>query len=46
LSIDVVARDAGFGAADTLRRRFRRAVGVTPSEFRLAFRTDPPPDRR
>lgn len=38
LSIDRVAYDAGFGAADTLRHHFRRLVGTTPNDFRYAFR--------
>lgn len=34
-----VARRAGFGSADTMRRTFRRALGVSPSMYRSRFRT-------
>ena len=34
-----VARRCGFGSADTLRRHFRRARGVSPEAYRAAFRT-------
>lgn len=40
MSIDQVALQAGFGAADTLRRHFRRTVGRTPSAFRRTFRAE------
>lgn len=36
---EAVARRAGFGSADTMRRTFRRALGVTPSMYRSRFRT-------
>ncbi|WP_123029228.1 GlxA family transcriptional regulator [Mycolicibacterium stellerae] len=36
---DAVARRAGFGSADTMRRTFRRALGVSPSMYRTRFRT-------
>lgn len=36
---EVVARRAGFGSADTMRRTFRRALGVSPSTYRSRFRT-------
>ena len=38
LSIDRIASDSGFGAADTLRHHFRRVVGTTPQDFRKLFR--------
>jgi transcriptional regulator GlxA family with amidase domain len=38
-SQEVVARRAGFGSADTMRRAFRRALGVSPSTYRSRFRT-------
>jgi transcriptional regulator GlxA family with amidase domain len=38
-SQEAVARRAGFGSADTLRRTFRRALGVSPSSYRRRFRT-------
>ncbi|WP_370965097.1 GlxA family transcriptional regulator [Amycolatopsis sp. cg9] len=37
--LDVVARRAGFGTAETLRRAFVRGLGVTPSDYRARFRT-------
>lgn len=36
---EAVARRAGFGSADTMRRTFRRALGVSPSMYRSRFRT-------
>lgn len=36
---EVVARRAGFGSSDTMRRTFRRALGVSPSSYRRRFRT-------
>jgi transcriptional regulator GlxA family with amidase domain len=38
-SQEAVARRAGFGSADTMRRTFRRALGVSPSTYRSRFRT-------
>jgi transcriptional regulator GlxA family with amidase domain len=34
-----VARRAGFGSADSMRRTFRRNLGVSPSMYRSRFRT-------
>jgi len=34
-----VARRAGFGTSDTLRRTFRRNLGVSPGVYRNRFRT-------
>lgn len=39
MSVDRIAGDAGFGAADTLRHHFRRVVGTTPRSFRALFRS-------
>jgi transcriptional regulator GlxA family with amidase domain len=36
---EAVARRVGFGSADTMRRTFRRALGVSPSMYRSRFRT-------
>lgn len=36
---EAVARRAGFGSADTMRRTFRRALGISPSAYRSRFRT-------
>lgn len=33
-----VARNTGFGTVDTLNRAFRRALGITPSEYRRRFK--------
>ena len=38
-SQDAVARRAGFGTSDTLRRTFRRNLGVSPGVYRNRFRT-------
>jgi transcriptional regulator GlxA family with amidase domain len=32
-----VARNCGFGDEQRLRRAFRRALGVTPQEYRARF---------
>ncbi|GGP84204.1 GlxA family transcriptional regulator [Saccharothrix coeruleofusca] len=37
--LDVVARNCGFGTAETLRRAFSRVLGVTPGGYRHRFRT-------
>ncbi len=39
LSQEAVARRAGFGSADSMRRTFRRNLGVSPSTYRSRFRT-------
>lgn len=36
---ETVARRVGFGSADTMRRTFRRTLGVSPSAYRSRFRT-------
>ena len=36
-SVDEVAEACGFGTAETMRRGFQRAVGVSPSEYRARF---------
>lgn len=38
LSVDGVARAAGFGTVETMRRAFSRRVGASPSEYRDRFR--------
>ncbi|CAN3131611.1 GlxA family transcriptional regulator [Mycobacterium sp. smrl_JER01] len=38
-SQDAVARRAGFGTPDTMRRTFRRNLGISPSTYRSRFRT-------
>ena len=38
LGVDDVARGAGFGTSETLRRAFARRVGATPTEYRERFR--------
>ncbi|MFC1430455.1 helix-turn-helix domain-containing protein [Streptacidiphilus sp. N1-3] len=37
LGVDEIARSCGFGTAALLRHHFRRAVGVTPMDYRRAF---------
>ncbi|GAA4710867.1 AraC family transcriptional regulator [Pseudonocardia yuanmonensis] len=39
LPLDAVARRAGFGSAEALRRAFTRAFGIGPTDYRLRFRT-------
>ncbi|MGJ5898888.1 GlxA family transcriptional regulator [Streptomyces niveiscabiei] len=40
LSIDRVARDAGFGTAQSMRQHLQTSLGVTPSAYRRTFRGD------
>jgi transcriptional regulator GlxA family with amidase domain len=35
--VDVVARQAGFGTVETMRRAFHRRLGVGPAEYRARF---------
>ncbi len=37
--LGAIAREAGFGSAETLRRAFGRQVGVTPDGYRRRFAT-------
>ena len=39
LSVDQVARDAGFGTATSLRQHVQAALGVPPTVYRRTFRT-------
>ncbi|HEU0024119.1 MAG TPA: DJ-1/PfpI family protein [Thermoleophilaceae bacterium] len=38
-SIEAVARRAGFGTVETMRRAFHRRVGVGPADYRRRFRS-------
>ena len=38
LPVESIARQAGFGTVETLRRAFRRRVGVSPVDYRSRFR--------
>jgi transcriptional regulator GlxA family with amidase domain len=38
LPVEAIARLAGFGTVETLRRAFRRRVGVSPIDYRTRFR--------
>jgi transcriptional regulator GlxA family with amidase domain len=38
LPVDGIARAAGFGTVETMRRAFARRVGASPSEYRDRFR--------
>ncbi|HET8823346.1 MAG TPA: GlxA family transcriptional regulator [Thermoleophilaceae bacterium] len=40
LPVEEVARQAGFGTVETMRRAFRRRVGVSPIDYRARFRTE------
>jgi transcriptional regulator GlxA family with amidase domain len=40
--VEAVARECGFGTAETMRRAFGRRVGVAPSAYRARFRTSAP----
>ncbi|MEU6403082.1 helix-turn-helix domain-containing protein [Streptomyces sp. NPDC046985] len=38
LSVDQVARDAGFGTAQSMRQHLQSSLGVTPTAYRRTFR--------
>ncbi|MDH6628977.1 transcriptional regulator GlxA family with amidase domain [Streptomyces sp. LBL] len=38
LSVDQVARDAGFGTAQSMRQHLQAVLGVTPTAYRRTFR--------
>ncbi|MCX5185368.1 GlxA family transcriptional regulator [Streptomyces sp. NBC_00268] len=38
LSVDQVARDAGFGTAQSMRQHLQTVLGVTPTTYRRTFR--------
>lgn len=38
LSVDRIARDAGFGTAQSMRQHLQTALGVTPTAYRRTFR--------
>ena len=40
LPVEDVANQCGFGTVETMRRAFRRQVGVSPAEYRTRFRRD------
>lgn len=42
-SLDVVARECGFGTAESLRRAFQRRIGVAPDSYRRRFRSSNAP---
>ncbi len=41
-SVEAVARAVGMGTATTLRRQFKKIVGVPPDSYRRAFRSARP----
>lgn len=40
LPIETIARQAGFGTVETMRRAFRRRVGVSPNSYRGRFSSE------
>ncbi|MFJ8534124.1 GlxA family transcriptional regulator [Streptomyces sp. NPDC093591] len=44
LSVDQVARDAGFGTAQSMRQHLQAALGVTPTSYRRTFRAGGSPN--
>lgn len=36
-SLDTIAKDCGFGSADSMRRSFKRVVNVAPNDYRRRF---------
>jgi len=39
IPIEGVATATGFGSAEALRHHFRRRPGMSPAQYRVAFRT-------
>jgi transcriptional regulator GlxA family with amidase domain len=40
LGVETIARQSGFGTVETMRRAFRRRVGVSPASYRSRFRSE------
>jgi transcriptional regulator GlxA family with amidase domain len=40
LPVEAIARQTGFGTVETMRRAFRRRVGVSPAGYRGRFRSE------
>jgi transcriptional regulator GlxA family with amidase domain len=40
LPVETIARQCGFGTVETMRRAFRRRVGVSPAGYRSRFRSE------
>jgi transcriptional regulator GlxA family with amidase domain len=40
LPVETIARQAGFGTVETMRRAFRRRVGVSPNSYRRRFSSE------
>jgi transcriptional regulator GlxA family with amidase domain len=40
LPVETIARQAGFGTVETMRRAFRRRIGVSPAGYRGRFRSE------
>jgi AraC family transcriptional activator FtrA len=38
--VDRIAQECGFGTGATFRLHFKRVVGVSPTDYRRAFRRD------
>lgn len=45
LSVDQIARDAGFGTAASMRQHLQAALGVSPTAYRRTFRAAPAASR-
>ncbi|MEV6399695.1 helix-turn-helix domain-containing protein [Streptomyces sp. NPDC051907] len=45
LPVDRISEQSGLGSAANLRRHFTRSVGVSPTDYRRAFRPSGPPSR-
>jgi len=45
-NMEVVALASGFGSSHTLRHHFRKRLGISPSEYRARFISEPPAGRR
>ncbi|MBT2415359.1 helix-turn-helix domain-containing protein [Streptomyces sp. ISL-12] len=46
LSVDQVAREAGFGTAQSMRQHLQATLGVTPTAYRRTFRSGSGPRER
>jgi transcriptional regulator GlxA family with amidase domain len=39
--VEAVAQAVGFGTVETMRRAFKRRLGVAPADYRSRFRSRP-----
>lgn len=43
-TLEVIARRTGFGSEETMRRAFKRELGIAPSTYRARYRPPRTPE--